>query len=127
MSDPSPADTPAGSPDDCLFCRIARGELAADIVLETDDVVVFRDINPQAPTHLLVIPRKHIPSLEEAGDEDGALLGKVYLAARDAARKEGIAHDGYRTVLNTGRNGGQVVFHLHVHLLGGRALGWPPG
>ncbi len=127
MSDTTPNDTPPDSHADCIFCKIARGEMNADIVLENDDVVVFRDINPQAPTHLLVIPRKHIPSLEDAADEDGELLGKVYLAARDAARKEGIAHEGYRTVLNTGANGGQVVFHLHVHLLGGRAMGWPPG
>lgn len=112
---------------DCLFCKIAAGDVPADIVHESEDLLAFRDINPQAPVHILVIPRRHVPSLDEAGDGDGGLLGALLLAARDLARSEGIAEDGYRTVLNVGGDGGQTVHHVHVHLLGGRALTWPPG
>lgn len=112
---------------DCLFCKIAAGDVPADIVHESEDLLAFRDINPQAPVHILVIPRRHVPSLDEAGDGDGGLLGALLLAARDLARSEGIAEDGYRTVLNVGGDGGQTVHHVHVHLLGGRALTWAPG
>jgi histidine triad (HIT) family protein len=110
---------------DCLFCRIARGEIPAKLVAETEDCVAFRDIDPKAPTHVLVIPRAHVPSLAEA--DDAALVGKLSLLAARIARDEGIAEAGYRTVVNTGPAAGQTVFHLHLHLLGGRALHWPPG
>ena len=112
---------------DCLFCRIAAGQIPATVVYEDEHLVAFRDISPKAPTHILVIPREHVTSLEGAADHHGELLGRVLLAARDLARSEGIAEDGYRTVLNTGADGGQTVHHLHLHLLGGRGLGWPPG
>jgi histidine triad (HIT) family protein len=112
---------------DTIFGKIARGEIAADIVYEDDQVVAFRDLNPQAPTHVLIIPRKPIPTLNDAADEDAALIGRLFLAAARLAREFGFAEDGYRTVVNCNANGGQTVFHLHVHLLGGRPLQWPPG
>ena len=112
--------------DACLFCRIARHEVPATIVHEEDEVVAFRDVNPQAPTHLLVIPREHIGRLSEAKPGHQALLGKLLFAAVELARKEGLA-EGFRVVVNDGRGGGQTVFHLHVHLIGGRGLRWPPG
>lgn len=115
------------SDDSCLFCRIVDGEVPADVVHETDRVLAFRDIDPKAPTHVLVIPRKHLTSLGAAGDDDGSLLGEIMLAARDVARGEGIADSGFRAVTNSGDEGGQEVQHLHVHVLGGRQLGWPPG
>ncbi len=110
---------------DCLFCRIIRREIPATIVAETDDCVAFRDIDPQAPTHVLIIPRRHIGSM--ADTTDGAILGAITLLAAEVARKEGIAAKGYRTVVNTGGDGGQAVAHLHMHVLGGRKMGWPPG
>jgi len=110
--------------DSCLFCRIARGEIPARIVREDDHTVAFRDIDPKAPTHVLVIPRVHVASLDEA--RDPALIGQVMLAAAEVAAAEGIA-GGYRTVINTGADAGQTVHHLHVHVLGGRKLTWPPG
>lgn len=115
------------SPSNCLFCKIAGGEIPATVVHQDDRVVAFRDIDPKAPVHVLLIPREHIASLDAAGAEHGALLGHLLLTARDVARAEGMAEDGYRTVLNVGADGGQTVHHVHVHLLGGRALGWPPG
>jgi histidine triad (HIT) family protein len=111
--------------DPCLFCRIVRGEIPATLVAQNDMAIAFRDLSPQAPTHVLVVPRRHVASLVEA--HDGAELGAVLLLAGEVARLEGVAEEGYRTVLNTGRNGGQSVSHLHAHVLGGRALGWPPG
>lgn len=111
----------------CLFCKIAAHEIPANIVHEDDDVVAFHDIHPAAPTHALVIPRKHIASVAEASDEDGALFGKVVLAARDVAAKLGLVEGGYRLVINHGPDAGQSVFHVHCHVLGGRALAWPPG
>jgi len=111
----------------CLFCRIAGGEIPSTQVYADDEIYAFRDINPAAPQHILVIPRKHISSLNEAGDEDQALLGKLLLAARKIARDQGFAEDGFRTVINTGDQGGQTVFHIHVHVLSGRNLSWPPG
>ncbi|HZF66457.1 MAG TPA: histidine triad nucleotide-binding protein [Gemmatirosa sp.] len=110
---------------DCLFCRIVRGEIPATLVAETDDCVAFRDVNPQAPLHVLVIPRRHVASLEVA--DDAAELGKLSLLAAEIARKEGYAERGYRTVVNTGPDAGQTVFHVHLHLLAGRPLRWPPG
>jgi histidine triad (HIT) family protein len=111
---------------DCLFCRIAARELPATIVREEEDVVAFRDVSPQAPTHLLVIPREHIGRLSEAKPDHGTLLGRLLLVAVELAREEGLG-DGFRVVVNDGRNGGQTVGHLHVHVLGGRAMKWPPG
>lgn len=112
---------------DCIFCRIADGDVPATIVHSDEDVVAFRDAHPQAPTHILVIPRRHIPSLDEADPGDAALLGSLLLRARELAREEGMAEDGYRTVLNVGADGGQTVHHVHLHVLGGRAMEWPPG
>jgi histidine triad (HIT) family protein len=111
---------------DCLFCRILDGAIPAKIVAETPNAIAFRDISPQAPTHILVIPRRHLASLADAGPEDAALLGELQLLAQRVAREEQLGQ-GYRTVINTGAHGGQTVFHLHLHLLGGRHLGWPPG
>lgn len=111
--------------DQCLFCRIVRKEIPATIVAESDEWVAFRDINPQAPVHILVVPRDHVPSLNQA--IDAALIGRISLAAAELARKEGIAERGYRTVMNTNADAGQTVAHVHLHLLGGRRMGWPPG
>lgn len=115
------------SQTDCLFCKVASGELPATLVHEDERLVAFRDISPQAPVHILVIPREHISSLDTAADDAADVLGSMLLVARDLARTEGIAEDGYRTVLNVGADGGQTVHHIHLHLVGGRALGWPPG
>jgi histidine triad (HIT) family protein len=110
----------------CPFCRIASGESRARVLFADDDVVVFYDLAPKAPVHLLVIPRRHVSSLGAAGTDDEHLLGKLLLAAAEAARRTGVV-DGFRVVANTGPLSGQSVFHLHFHVLGGRALGWPPG
>ena len=110
----------------CLFCQIAAGECPATIVHRSDDVVAFRDINPQAPTHILIIPTKHIVSVAEATVEDEGLIGRLMTTAREIAQQENLSK-GYRLVINNGSQAGQSVFHLHVHLLGGRALHWPPG
>ena len=112
---------------DTIFGKIASGEIAADLVYEDEEVVAFRDISPQAPTHLLVIPRKPIPTLDAAGPEDAELLGRLLLVAAQVAREAGIAARGYRTVINCNAEAGQTVFHLHLHVLGGRPLQWPPG
>ena len=113
--------------NDCLFCRIAAGEIAATVVHEDDEVLAFRDINPQAPVHVLAIPKRHIGSAADLGEEDGALLGRLFAVMARVARDEGVAGDGYRIVTNTGAAAGQSVEHLHFHLLGGRRLAWPPG
>ncbi len=110
----------------CLFCKIAAGEIPARIVYEDADCLAFADISPQAPTHMLVIPREHIQSLEQATAEHAPLLGALMSAAATVARQAGLAK-GYRVVLNTGAEGGQTVDHLHLHVLGGRAMHWPPG
>ncbi|BCU05362.1 MULTISPECIES: histidine triad nucleotide-binding protein [Allochromatium] len=112
---------------DTIFGKIASGEIPADLVYKDEDVVAFRDISPQAPTHLLVIPRKPIPTLDAAGPEDAELLGKLLLVAAQVAREAGIAERGYRTVINCNAEAGQTVFHLHLHVLGGRPMQWPPG
>ncbi|HWS85492.1 MAG TPA: histidine triad nucleotide-binding protein [Pyrinomonadaceae bacterium] len=111
----------------CIFCKIVAGGIPAAKIFEDERAVVFRDINPQAPTHALVIPRAHVASLNEAGEGDEALLGHLLLIAARVAREEGLGESGYRTVINTGAGAGQSVFHIHVHLLGGRSLTWPPG
>lgn len=110
---------------DCLFCRIVNKEIPAKLVAEDEHCVAFRDINPQAPVHVLVIPRKHIASLNDASD--AAAVGRLSLMAARIAREEGVAESGYRTVINTNGDAGQTVFHIHLHLLGGRHLKWPPG
>jgi histidine triad (HIT) family protein len=114
------------SADDCLFCRMASGEIPVPKVHEDDLVFAIRDINPQAPTHLLVLPREHIPSAEALTEEHGALLGRLFSVAAEIARGEGL-DGGFRLVANSGDDGGQTVHHLHVHLLGGRRMTWPPG
>jgi histidine triad (HIT) family protein len=111
--------------NDCLFCRIIRMEIPATLVFEDEHCVAFRDINPQAPVHVVIIPREHVSSLNEA--HDAAMIGRLSLAAARIARDQGIAESGYRTVINTNRDAGQTVFHVHLHLLGGRDMGWPPG
>lgn len=111
----------------CLFCKIAAKQIPAKIAFEDDELLAFHDINPGAPTHLLVIPRKHLTSLDEASADDQALLGKLLLACQRVAREQGIAQSGFRVVANTGPNAGQSVFHIHLHVLGGRAMAWPPG
>ena len=112
--------------ESCLFCRIAKRELPAKIVYEDDESVAFEDINPKAPLHILIIPRRHLSTLLEASQGDDRLLGHLLLVANDIARREGIADRGFRLVLNCNSEGGQVVFHLHLHLLGGRPLRWNP-
>ncbi len=111
----------------CLFCRITAGEIPGDVVLDTDDVLAFRDIDPKAPTHILIIPKRHISSVTEMEVGDAPVLGKLFLAARELAAREGIREGGYRMVVNAGADAGQTVFHIHMHLLGGRQMGWPPG
>jgi histidine triad (HIT) family protein len=111
----------------CLFCKIVNHEIPAKILFEDDDLLAFSDIRPMAPTHALVIPKRHMTSLEDAAPGDATLLGKLVLACQRVARESGIAASGYRVVANTGANGGQTVFHLHFHVLGGRAMAWPPG
>ncbi len=111
----------------CIFCQIAAGEIDSDIIYEDDRVVAFRDLNPQAPVHLLIIPREHIANLDATSAADAELLGHCALVAADIARTEGIAESGYRLLLNVGADGGQSVDHLHLHLLGGRRMQWPPG
>ena len=110
----------------CLFCQIAAGERPATVVYRGDDVIAIRDINPQAPTHILIIPTKHIVSVAEATVEDEGLIGRLMTTAREIAQQENLSK-GYRLVINNGSQAGQSVFHLHVHLLGGRAMHWPPG
>ncbi len=112
---------------DCLFCKILAEEIPANFVYQDDDVVAFRDIDPQAPTHVLVIPREHIATINDLTPGDASLVGKMFLAAKTVAAQEGLAEAGYRTVFNCNREAGQVVFHLHLHVLGGRRMGWPPG
>lgn len=113
---------------DCIFCRIVSGEIPAQIVSRSDHAVAFRDLNPQAPTHVLVVPTRHVDSVRDAKGEEGAtLLGHVLQLAATVASDLGLDASGYRLVSNTGREAGQSVFHLHVHLLGGRPLAWPPG
>lgn len=112
---------------ECLFCKIVAGEIPADIVYESETAIAFRDINPQAPTHVLIIPRKHIATINELEDDDQALIGSLYSAAREIAEREGCADVGYRAVMNCNEAAGQTVFHIHLHLLGGRAFSWPPG
>lgn len=112
---------------ECLFCKIAEGEIPTEFLYEDDVCVAFNDMHPQAPTHILLIPKKHVASLEESASEDKDLLGHLMLATASIAREMGFSKKGYRTVINTNEDGGQTVFHLHVHLLGGRKFIFPPG
>lgn len=111
----------------CLFCRIVSGEIPSKKVFEDDDIVAFEDINPQAPVHVLVIPRKHVATLNDLAPEHDALVGRLHRIAAQLAKERSIASDGYRVVLNCNAGAGQTVFHLHLHLLGGRPMTWPPG
>ena len=113
--------------DDCLFCKILAGDIPADVIYESETAIAFRDINPQAPTHVLIIPRKHIATINDIEAEDEELVGSLFTAARAIAKQEGFSDEGYRAVMNCNEAAGQTVFHIHLHLLGGRDLGWPPG
>lgn len=113
--------------EDCVFCKMANGEIEPDKVYEDEEILAFRDLNPQAPLHVLIIPRRHIATMNDLSAEDAALVGRLTLTAAKIAAEEGVAESGYRTVLNCNAGAGQSVFHLHLHLLGGRRLGWPPG
>ena len=112
---------------DCLFCKIIAEEIPAEIVYESADAIAFRDINPQAPTHVLIVPRRHIATINDLENSDTDAVGQLFLAARDIARQEGFADDGYRVTMNCNGAAGQTVFHIHLHLLGGRNFAWPPG
>ncbi len=112
---------------DCLFCKILAGDVPAEMVYESNEAIAFRDINPKAPSHVLIIPRQHIETINDLGPGDAALVGNLFLVARQVAKDEGIADNGYRVVMNCNADAGQTVFHLHLHMLGGRLLDWPPG
>ncbi|HEV2880508.1 MAG TPA: histidine triad nucleotide-binding protein [Pyrinomonadaceae bacterium] len=111
----------------CIFCQVVAGKISADIIYTDERAVAFRDINPQAPVHALVIPREHMDSLDDAAGRDEGTLGHLLRVAARVANSEGLSESGYRTVINTGAGAGQSVFHLHLHIIGGRPLGWPPG
>jgi histidine triad (HIT) family protein len=121
------ADSQEKTMSETIFSKIIRREIPAEIVYETDTVLAFRDINPQAPVHVLVIPKSYLKDLASASSADGAILGELMLAAAEVARREGLSEGGYRVVTNIGADAGQTVFHIHLHVLGGRPLGWPPG
>lgn len=112
---------------DCLFCKIVAGDIPAEIIYESESAIAFRDINPQAPTHVLIIPRQHIATINDLDEGDESTVGHLYMAAKAIAAAEGLADDGYRVVMNCNEGAGQTVFHIHLHLVGGRTLGWPPG
>jgi len=112
---------------DCLFCKIIERKIPSMIVYEDDRVMAFKDIDPQAPTHVLIVPKRHIPTLNDVGTEDDQIVGELIRRAAAIAKERGFSETGYRTLFNTNRGAGQTVFHIHLHLLGGRALGWPPG
>ena len=115
------------SEQNCLFCRILEGEIPAEVIYRDERSIAFRDTNPQAPVHVLIVPHEHIESLDEASQRDEALLGHLLRVAARIANEAGLSESGYRTVINTGAGAGQSIFHLHVHVLGGRPLNWPPG
>ncbi len=112
---------------DCLFCKIRKSEIPADIIFENDDVLAFNDVNPQAPVHLLIIPKKHISTVNDMVDDDQLIMGKLFSAAKAIAKQKGVSDDGYRLVVNCNEKAGQTVFHIHMHMLADRALSWPPG
>lgn len=113
--------------EDCLFCKILNGDIPADVIYESDTAIAFRDINPKAPTHAVIIPRRHISTINDIGEDDQEVVGSLYLAAKAIAAQEGFSGEGYRVVMNCNEAAGQTVFHIHLHLLGGRLLSWPPG
>ena len=113
--------------DDCIFCKIAAGAIPASILYDDGEVLAFRDINPEAPVHVLLIPHRHIATINDLEAADAALIGQLFLVAQRVAAQLGVAESGYRTVINCNRDAGQLVFHVHMHLLAGRELGWPPG
>ena len=113
--------------EDCLFCRMSAGDIKPDMVYEDEEVIAFRDINPQAPVHVLIVPRRHIATTNDLASADAGLAGRLILVAREIAESEGVDESGYRLVMNCNEGAGQSVFHLHLHLLAGRRLGWPPG
>jgi len=113
--------------DDCIFCKIIKGQIPSDSLYQDEEVMVFKDLSPQAPTHLLIIPTKHLSTLNDADPEDQALLGKLMLTGKQMAEQLGLVEGGYRLVLNVGEGAGQAVFHIHLHLLAGREFTWPPG
>ena len=117
----------SSSKTSCLFCSIITGDVDANIIFHNKDVIAFTDINPQAPVHALIIPKRHIESINELEDTDKEIVGKLFLAARDIAKQEGFSQPGYRVAMNCNSAAGQTVFHIHLHLLAGRELGWPPG
>jgi len=112
---------------DCIFCKIVSGDIPGDIVYQNDDVLAFRDLSPQAPVHFLVIPKKHISTINDIQQEDEALVGQLFLAAKTVAKQEGIDESGYRCVMNCNDDGGQTVHHIHLHVMGKRHMSWPPG
>jgi len=112
---------------DCLFCKVRDNEIPADIVYENDDVLAFNDVNPHAPVHILIIPRKHISTINDLHDGDELVMGKLFSAAKIIAKQKGVSDDGFRLVVNCNEDAGQTVFHIHMHLLAGRTLTWPPG
>lgn len=112
---------------DCLFCKIRDGEIQGDIVYEDDDVLAFNDVNPQAPIHVLIIPKRHISTTNDLNDADEAIMGKLFSVAKTIASQRGVSDDGYRMVVNCNQKAGQTVFHIHMHLLAGRVMRWPPG
>lgn len=112
---------------DCLFCKIRDGDIPCDFVFENDDVLAFNDVNPQAPVHVLIIPKKHISTVNDIEDTDEVVMGKLFSAAKAIASQNGLSTDGYRLVVNCNEKAGQTVFHIHMHLLGGRSMTWPPG
>lgn len=112
---------------DCIFCKIIKKEIPAKIIYEDDNVIAFEDINPQAPVHLLIVPRKHIPTLLDLTPEDNQLIGHILLTANNLAKNKGISVSGFRTVFNCNKDAGQAVYHIHLHILGGRGMAWPPG
>lgn len=112
---------------DCVFCKILDGDIPADIIYESDTALAFRDTNPQAPTHVLIIPRQHVSTMNDIDADHEALVGSLFRAAKEIAAREGLAEDGYRVVMNCNEAAGQTVFHIHLHLLGGRLFSWPPG
>ena len=113
--------------NDCIFCKIAAGEIPANVVFENDNVMVFHDLQPQAPTHLLIIPKRHIATINDCVDEDERLLGQMILTAKAMAASHDLSESGYRLIFNVNAGGGQAVYHIHLHLLGGRQMTWPPG
>jgi histidine triad (HIT) family protein len=115
------------SHEDCVFCQIIEKRIASDMIYEDDDLVAFKDIDPKAPTHILIVPKKHISRIVEVDDEDAPLLGKMIVLAKDIAKENNFHENGFRITLNDGRDGGQTIFHIHMHLLSGRRLMWPPG